>query len=165
MAAPEGAGAKQGRAWTMRTMLLVGVGLVGLSLANVRAEEQPAAAPAAEPAKVETKARAPKPELKNLAVVGTVQKAERKRKDGSIVTTFSLIAENGTEYALRAPRQKDAPGDNLADFAGMKVKITGRGSEGRRNIIPFITSIEKVDQAPAAAPVAAPEPAPAPEAK
>ncbi len=133
----------------MKKLMLIGLGIVSLSIASARAEDNAAAAPAPVAPKIEKK-HAPKVELKDVSVIGTIQKTEHTKKDGTVETGFKLVAENGTQYILRVPAKKDAPGSNLADLVGKKVKVTGKGQEGKRNVIHVIASIEAQDQAPVA---------------
>jgi hypothetical protein len=134
----------------MKKLLWIGIGIVGLSVASVQAEE--AAAPVAPQApKVEKKANV-RPELKDLTVVGTITKTEKQSKNGKTIARYTITGENGTTYNLRVPAKKEVPGANLPEFAGSKVKVVGKGQEGKHNIIAVIISIEKIDiTAPAAA--------------
>lgn len=136
----------------MKKLLLIGLGIVGLSIVGVQAEE--AAAPAATPAPKIEKKRSPRPELKDLTVVGTLEKTEKQNKDGKSITRYTITGENGATYNLRVPPRKDLPGSNIPELVGTKVKIVGKGQEGKHNVIAVISSIEKIDAAAPAAPAA-----------
>lgn len=139
----------------MKKVLLMGIGIVGMSLAVAQAEEKAAAPAAPETPKIEKKHH--EVELKDVTVVGTIQKKEISGKEGKTRTVFELVGENGVTYKLRAGK-KDSPAGNLAELVGTKVKVVGKAEEGKHGAsIPVITSLEKV--APAAAPVAPAAPA------
>jgi len=134
----------------MKKLLLIGIGIVGLSIASVQAEE--VAAPVAPQAPKVEKKPIVRPELKDLTVVGTITKTEKQSKDGKTIARYAITGENGTTYNLRVPSKKEVPGANLPDLVGSKVKIVGKGQEGKHNIIAVISSIEKIEAAvPAAA--------------
>ena len=134
----------------MKKLLWIGIGIVGLSVALVQAEEAAAPVVPLTP-KVEKKQNV-RPELKDLTVVGTIAKTEKQSKDGKTIARYTITGENGVTYNLRVPAKKEVPGAILPDLVGSKVKIVGKGQEGKHNIIAVISSIEKIE---AAAPAAA----------
>lgn len=133
----------------MKRIVLIGIGIAVLSAAGIQAEE--VVTPAATPTpKVERK-KPPRPELKDITVVGTIEKIEKQNKDGKSIVRYSVTGENDSAYSLRVPPRKDLPGATIPELVGCKVKITGKGQEGKHNVIVVISSIEKIDAAPAAA--------------
>ena len=85
-------------------------------------------------------AKADKPALQEMTVVGTVEKVEKQKKDGTDVkTTFKLTDADGTEV--------DLPKGQIEQYVGKKVKVTGMGSIGANNVkhIKTITKIENAD--------------------
>ena len=138
----------------MKKLLYVSAGVVALSILCARAEE---AAPAAAPAPVKKEhAAVAKPEAKEMTLTGTISKSETKKdtkdKKDVVVTAYSLACDDGTTVKL--PTAKTTL--KIEDFVGVKVKLTGTGTEkaghdGKKTtVITKITNIEKVtDQAPA----------------
>lgn len=144
----------------LKKLLCVSAGVVAVSIACAVAGDAPAKP------KHERKAAAdaPKPELKEMTVSGTISKQESKNKAGEAVTTLILTSDDGSTIRLPPSRKagKDAAGAiNLEEYVGVKVKLTGMGYEkdtkGGKKMIALskITNVEKIaDQAPAAAPAA-----------
>ena len=125
----------------MKKLLLIGIGILGLSIAGARAEgTNDAAVPPAKP-KIEKK-QTPKVDLN---VTGVIKKTENKKKDGTLVAVYKLLADDGTSYSLRVPGKKDAPGANIAELVDAKVKIVGKGEAGKHASFSTITSVEKVN--------------------
>jgi len=80
-----------------------------------------------------------------MTLTGTVEKMERKKKDGTVfMTWFQLSGDDGV--VTRLPKEK------AAEYVGMKVRIVGIGEETRKKDktarrIEAIQSIEKVGEA------------------
>ena len=119
----------------LKKLLIIGIGIMSLSIARASAEDTKVSNPAVSKTDNQHKLNA------ELIIVGIIRKNELKQNDGTIVNGFKLVAENGTEYTLRVPDNKSATGMNLADFDGVKVKVIGEGVEGRESAIYIITSI------------------------
>ncbi len=85
------------------------------------------------------------PAGKEMTLTGTVEKMERKKKDGTVfMTWFQLSGDDGV--VTRLPKEK------AAEYVGMKVRIVGIGEETRKKDktarrIEAIQSIEKVGEA------------------
>jgi hypothetical protein len=137
--------AKRGKDWDMKRLLVISLGLMSLFIARAGAEDTNP--PVSHPAVFKTdkihKLNA------ELIIVGIIRKSELRQNGETVVNGFKLIAENGNEYTLRVPDNKSSTGVDLADFDGMKVKVVGKGVEGRESAITIITSIEKVNPTPA----------------
>ena len=140
----------------MKKLLYVSASVVALSIFCARADDAPAAAPA--PAKKDHAAvpPAPKSEMKEMTLTGTISKQETKKegkdKKDVVITVYSLACDDGTTVKL--PTAKTTL--KIEDFVGMKVKLTGVGADktghdGKKaTFLQKITNIEKVtDQAPA----------------
>ena len=85
------------------------------------------------------------PVLQELTVVGTVEKIEEKKQNGTgTKTVFKLTDADGTEVYL--------PRGQIEQYVGKKVKVTGKGSVAGNlgTHIKTITKIELADAAPAA---------------
>ena len=138
----------------MKKLLYVSAGVVALSIFCARADE---AAPGGAPAKKEHKASAPaapKAELKDMTVTGTISKQESKGKKDQVVVNYSLTTEDGT--VIKLPAAKSTL--KIEDFVGSKVKLTGVGAEkdgrdGKK--VTYIQKITNIEKAPEAAPAAA----------
>ena len=131
----------------MKKLMLIGIGVMGLSMAGICGEgtNACATAPAAPAAPKVEKKQAPKKELKDISVTGTIQKKEATSKDGKVTTRYTVVAEDGTAYSIR-PAKKGAPGSNVADLVGAKVKVVGKGETGaKHNSISVITSLDKAE--------------------
>lgn len=129
----------------MKKALVMGMGMLVLSMAMAQAEGNAPAATKAPEAKKEA-APVVKPELKDLTLVGTVEKKGSPKGD-----MYFLVMEDGTR--ARLPKGNDAP--DFAALVGAKVKVVGKGFEleknGRKRIgLKSVTSTEKVADAPAA---------------
>lgn len=141
----------------MKKMLWLGIGIVGMSVASIQAEEAKAeaaapAVPAVPAAPAVEKKHAPKPELKDLTVVGKIEKSEQtNKKTGVVVPVYKLVTAEGVSYNLNISKKKNSPTANVADLVGSTVKIVGKGVEGKRNMIAVVTSLDKVDAAAAPA--------------
>lgn len=144
----------------LKKLLCVSAGVLAMTMACATAQD--AGAPPAKP-KHERKAdAAPKPEMKELTVTGTLAKQESKNKKGEAVVSYVLTTEDGATVKLPTPRKsgKDAAGAvDLEQYVGVKVKVSGMGYEkegkgGKKSIaLSKINNVEKVaDAAPAAAP-------------
>ena len=118
----------------MKKVLLIGLMVAAVSMVGsltVKAGEKHAKA-----------AKADKPTLQEMTVVGTVEKVEKQKKDGTDVkTTFKLTDADGTEV--------DLPKGQIEQYVGKKVKVTGQGFIGNNNVkhIKTITKIENADVA------------------
>lgn len=143
----------------MKKLLYVSASVVALSILCARADDAaPAAgaAPAPAPAKVAAPAST-KAEMKEMTLTGTISKQDAKQdakaKDKKpAAPVYSLACDDGTTVKL--PTAKTTL--KIEDFVGVKVKLTGVGTEktghdGKKvTYIQKITNIEKVtDQAPA----------------
>ena len=95
--------------------------------------------------------------LQEMTITGTVDKMEKKKKDGTpMMTWFRLIDEDCKE--IKVPKGK------IEEFVGCKVKVTGMGytieKKGKTmRAFKTITNVEKIEGPSAAAPAAAAEPA------
>ena len=95
--------------------------------------------------------------LQEMTITGTVDKMEKKKKDGTpMMTWFRLIDEDCKE--IKVPKGK------VEEFVGCKVKVTGMGysieKKGKTmRAFKTITNIEKIEGPAAAAPAPAPVPA------
>lgn len=82
---------------------------------------------------------------KEMTLTGTVEKMERKKKDGAVfMTWFQLSGDDGV--VTRLPKEK------VEEYVGQKVRIVGVGEETRKKDktmrrIESITSIEKIEDA------------------
>ncbi len=130
----------------MTKFWLVGVGVLAAAVAVATAEtgDKSAEKPAVKAAK-EVVASPAVP----MTLTGTVEKMERKGKDGTpFMTWFELAGDDGVRAHL--------PKGKVEQFVGMKVKIEGAGVETTKKSkvtrkLETITLIEKVDAAPQAA--------------
>jgi len=127
----------------MKKVCLVGLMAVAVTMTTAMAGEKAGEAP-----KHEKKAAVEKnTDDKEMTITGTVQKIEKKKKDGSVMMAwFVLVDENGKEIHL--------PKDKAVEFDGSKVKVTGMGhtsgKDGKgKTILTAVTAIEKLDGAPA----------------
>ena len=100
----------------MKRLWLAGVGAVVLATAALAAPA--ATATDAVPDKKESAAEA----LQPMTLTGTVEKAEKMKKDGTpMMTWYTLTGDDGASTHL--------PKGKVEAFVGKKVKITGTGSE------------------------------------
>ena len=105
------------------------------------------AAQAKEEAAADAK-QAKKSKTEQDTLTGTVQKVEKKKKDGTIMMTwFILIDAEGNEMHL--------PKGKVDEFEGSRVKITGTGIVNQKkgkeiHILKTVDKVEKLDN-PAAA--------------
>lgn len=126
----------------MRASWLAGMGAAILILAQGASGEARAAdkATAGKPAAAQA--------AREMTLVGTVEKHEKLKKDGTpMMTWFTLACEDG--IATHLPKGKVEP------FAGVRVRLVGTGTETTKRgkaarDIESITSIEKAE-APAPA--------------
>ena len=83
------------------------------------------------------------PTLKEMTLIGTVDKVENKKKDGSpMMTWYTLTGDDGIVAHL--------PKGKVEEFVGSKVKLVGMGYDTVKHgkpakTIESISSIEKVD--------------------
>ena len=145
----------------MKKLLYVSAGVLALSIFCARADD---VAPGAAPAKTEPKAvvpPAPKPEMKEMTLTGTIIKQEIKGKKDQVVVAYSLTTGEGV--TIKLPTAKSSL--KSEDFVGSKVKLTGMGTEKEGHDGKKVTSIQKITnivkavEAAPAAPAAVPAPA------
>ena len=125
----------------MRKVCLAGVMAAAVALSACGKEE-------AEAPKPDKKARTEQQavDLKEMTLTGTVQKVEKKKKDGTVMMSwFVLVDESGAEIHL--------PKGKADEFDGAKVKITGMGyvSKKKDKELPVLKTIEKIEKLEAAA--------------
>ena len=121
----------------MKKVCLVGIMAMGMAMTTAMAKDE-----ACEATKHEKKAQiVQNAEEKEMTLTGTVQKIEKKKKDGSVMMAwYVLVDDQGKEIHL--------PKDKAEGFEGAKVKVTGMGyttgKEGKeKTILKTLTTIEK----------------------
>lgn len=126
----------------MKKTWLIGMGVVALAVGTALAEGEAPAVPKDKEVKKEAKAPAVKPELKDITVIGVVEKATDK-KGGE-----SFLLKTGDGVKVRLPKGKNTP--DYASLLGATVKIAGKGYEMEKNgkkhcVLKTITSADKVE--------------------
>ena len=131
----------------MKRLWLVGVSLMAMAAVAVLAGEKAKEKAAAKADKEKEVAAAPAVEM---TLTGTVEKVERKGKDGAVFMTWcELAGDDGVMTHL--------PKGKVEEFVGEKVRIVGTGEETTSKKdkvsrkLETITSIEKIDAAAPAA--------------
>jgi len=114
---------------------LVGLTALAMSLGCVQAKDE-----AKQEASAKTEQEA---NLKELTLTGTVEKVEKKKKDGSVMMTWFVLTDD-------AGRQIHLPKGKVEEFAGCKVRITGMGVESQKKgkdtvSLKNVISIDKIE--------------------
>ena len=128
----------------MKKLWMVGVGVVAMAVAAAVAGEKAKEKPTAKAEK--DVAAAPAVEM---TLTGTVEKIERKGKNGAVfMTWFELAGDDGVMTHL--------PKGKVEEYVGEKVRIVGSGEEINKKEkvtrkLETITSIEKLEEAAPAA--------------
>ena len=128
----------------MMKLWMIGMMAFAMTITAAQAKEE-AAADAKQAKKSKTEQDTT---LQEMTLTGTVQKVEKKKKDGTIMMTwFILIDAEGNEMHL--------PKGKVDEFEGSMVKITGTGIVNQKkgkeiHILKTVDKVEKLDT-PAAA--------------
>ena len=109
---------------------------MALAATTACAKDEPAAPKHEKKAKVEQEN-----DLKPLTLSGTVQKVEKKKKDGTVMMTwFVLVDAAGNDIHL--------PKCKADEYEGMKVKVSGSGyiSERKGQEVPVLKAIDSIEK-------------------
>lgn len=121
----------------MRKLCMVACMMAMVAATTACAKDEPA-----KDAKCEKKAKVEQTaDLKELTLSGTVQKVEKRKKDGTtMMSWFVLVDESG--------RQIHLPKGKADEYEGAKVKVTGMGfiSEKKGKELPVLKTLDKVEK-------------------
>jgi DNA polymerase III alpha subunit len=129
----------------MKKQLVIGLVAVAMTLTGAQAkDEMNGNAKHEKDTKIEQDAN-----LKEVTLSGTIEKVEKRKKDGSVMMTwFVLVDESGKQIHL--------PKGKVEEFEGSKVRVTGMGvvhqKKGKEVVsIKSVTTIDKIEVAVAPA--------------